>query len=161
MTNWLKNWVHLSDLRFLVLNKVKCLALRFLGLLKGLSIVTNLREKCSPFVVMVSLLIIFDNHVNPLHVLVDEIAIKAKLLFANIVSTGPKRFSALNLFLSRRYFRLLFFTLGTIHGITTSFNCPIYEPDELLNLIWCIVARHLLCFLASCNFFPVSFCLVN
>ena len=122
-------------MRFFVLNKVKGLAVQFLGLLKGLSIVTNLREKCSPFVVVISLLIVFDDYVDPLHVLIDEIALKAKLLLANVVSLGPKRFSALNFFLSRRCFRLLLSFLGTIHGITASFNCPIDEPDELLNLI--------------------------
>ena len=153
-----KNVIELADLTLLVFYEANALTILTLSLLKRLRSICKFWEQGSSFIVVVGLVIVFDKYVHSLHVLINEFAIKAKLLLANIVSTSPKRLTQLQIFFVL-FISFAFFDF--VEGVATSFDGPLYKFNELDGLFGGIIARHLFGKRSSNGFFHIPFSFID
>ena len=151
--------VQLNNLGLLELYKAHLFSFFTLRLLVGLARFSQLRKECSFFVVMVGTLVIFDHDVGLSHVLIDEFAIEAILMFTDEVCPRPKWFTHLLLLLRHQ---CLILVRSIIECVTTStFDGPLDELHELLYFLRNLISLHFFGFLVGDCLFHVPFSFVD
>ena len=135
--------VELFDLGLLILNEAHGLAARALCLLECLGVVGDFGEERATLVLMIRLLVIFNQYIHALHILINELTVEAEQLLSDRVSSCPERFT--KFFLLVRRFEALRPLRCLSHGIAASLNRPLNKLDQLDRLDARVEPGHLLC----------------
>ena len=150
--------VHFTNLGLFILDKAHLLTIFTRFTLKRLRLVTDFWKKRPSFVVVVCLCVIFDVNIHSLHVIVDELSIKAKLLSACIVGAGPKWLLHFFLFLGAK---LQWLAFDLIKSITSTLDGPVDKLHQLLDLNRCVVPGHLFSKLPCDSLLHVTFSFID